>query len=161
MIYLFCYYRKKPNRGVENIHFWKSPIIFRAFLPLEIPDKARLYSEKLHRIVLQLSEILRPKTKTPWNPTWLFLDHQWKSHVVLINPLKNTLAISSILLEIPYPQPPCSVGSPYWGEQGGVSSTSQKFAPSPRTWKNRPTKFLFPSYQKSVALPHFLTQMSC
>ena len=69
--------------------------------------------------MLQLSEILWPKTKTPGNSTLFFLDHRWKFYVVLINPPENPLAISPIPLEIPYPQPLYSVGTP----------TSQKFAP--------------------------------
>ena len=153
---------EKTKQGGLWIYVFENPLYFLGlFSPLEIPDKARLYPEKLHRTVLQLSEILRPKTKTLWNPTWFFLDHHWKFHVVLINSLKNPLAISSILLGIPYPQPPCSVGSPYWGKQVGVPFTRQKFAPSPRTWKNSPTKFWLPSYQNSIALPPFLTHRSC
>ena len=50
--------------------FENSPVIFRVFtLPLKIPDKAKLDPQKLHKIVLHPSEILRPKTKIPRNFT--------------------------------------------------------------------------------------------
>ena len=82
--------------GIEYILFQKSPGIFRLFtLPLEIRDKKRLHSQKLHKIMLYPLEVLRPKTKTPGNSMLflisqrkihlLFLQYPWKFHI--LNPL--------------------------------------------------------------------------
>ena len=75
-------------------------------LPLEIPNKAKLHPQKLHKIVLHPSEILRHKTKTPGKFYIIFFDHPWKFHVVFNEPLGIPLAISSIPLEISYPLHP-------------------------------------------------------
>ena len=47
---------------------------FFYFIP-EIPDKTKLLPWKFHKIVLDLLEIPRPKTKTPGNSTLFFLGH--------------------------------------------------------------------------------------
>ena len=48
---------------------WKLPGIFRFFtLPLKFQTKQSF----------TLRNFLRPKTKTPGNSTWFFLDHLWK-----------------------------------------------------------------------------------
>ena len=68
------------------------PGIFRCFtLSLEISDKTRLYPQKLHKIMLHPSEILRPKTKIPGNCTWFFLDDAWKFDFVFNKLLENLL----------------------------------------------------------------------
>ena len=98
-VYNGLFQKKKQGRGVEDTLFWTSLGIFRFLtLPLEIPDKT-----KLHPIALletpqncvahpqHPSEILRPKTKTPGNSTWFFLDHPWNSTLFLINPWKFDL----------------------------------------------------------------------
>ena len=98
--YIMGYSRKKKQGwGVEDTLFWTSPGIFRFLtLPLEIPDKTKLHP--IARLETQQnciahpqhpSENLRPKTKTPGNSTWLFLDHPWNSTLFLINPWKFDL----------------------------------------------------------------------
>ena len=98
---------QKKNKQCEWGHvFWNPPEIFRFFtLPLEAPDKIRVSPRNSTKLLHSL-EILRSKTKSPGNSTWLFLDHTWKFCIIL-NYLENPLAISLIPLEIPYHQPPC------------------------------------------------------
>ena len=105
---LLSYSRKKPNRGGLRTYFFESPLEFFIFLlyPLEIPDKAKLYPWKSHKIVLDPSEISRPETKTPGNSTLFFLLHHWKFHFIFNQPLEIPHAISLIPLEILYPQTP-------------------------------------------------------
>ena len=89
----------------------------------------------------------------------IFLNHHWKFHVVLINHLKISLAISSITLEIPYPQPPVLLVVPTGGKRGGSPLHLPKIcsSPTPRTWRNPPPDFSsFPT--KSQLPPFFDTQ---
>ena len=78
------YSRKKTNRGggeAEDITFENPPGIFNFFtLSLEIPDKTKLHYWKFHKIMLDPSEIPRPKTKTLGNSPSFFLGHPWKFH---------------------------------------------------------------------------------
>ena len=62
-------FQKKSKQGGLRIYiFEKSPGIFIFFtLPLKIPDKTKLNPWIFHKIVLDLLEIARPKTKTPGN----------------------------------------------------------------------------------------------
>ena len=90
------YSRKKQTGGLRTYYFEKTPGIFRFFtLPLEIGAKIGLHPQKLHKIVLQPSEILRPKTRTTKNSKLFFNLSS-----------ENPLAVSSIPLEISYPQTP-------------------------------------------------------
>ena len=85
------YSRKKSKRG-------------GALRTLFFSDKM-FYPLKLHKTVLHPSEILRPQPR-PLKISPFFLDHLLRFHVVFNQPLENPLAISSITLEIAYPQPP-------------------------------------------------------
>ena len=87
------YFKKKKTGRLTTYFFEKPAGIFRLFtLPMEIRDKTRLHSQKLHKIMLHPSEILRPKTKTPGNSTlflisprkihFLFLQYPWKFHIL-------------------------------------------------------------------------------
>ena len=109
LVSLMGYSRKKTNRGVEKIFFWKLSWNFLFFtLPLEIPDKRKLHLWKFHKFLLDPLEIPRPKTKTPGNSTLFFLGHPGKFHMLFHwYPLEISHAISLIPLEIPYAQPPC------------------------------------------------------
>ena len=78
-------------RGVEDILFWKTPGIFHFFtLPLEIPDKTQLKPWIFRKIVLDLLEVPRPKTKTPGLEIlhYFFLITLGNSTSFLINPCK-------------------------------------------------------------------------
>ena len=113
-IYLFLfevtlimgYSRKNPNGWGLRICFFEKPLEKNFFsLPLEIPDRTKLSPWIFHKIVLDPSEIPRPKTKIPGNSTLFFLGHTWKFHFVFNEPLEIPHAISLITLEIAYPQP--------------------------------------------------------
>ena len=52
---------------------------------MKISDKTKLDPQKLHKIVLHLSEILRPKTKIPGSFTWFFLITPGNSTLLLIH----------------------------------------------------------------------------
>ena len=83
------YSRKNPNKvgggGLRIYFFEKNPGIFHFFtLPLEIPDKTKLTPWIFHKIVLDLLEIPRPKTKTLGNSTLFFLGHPWKFHMLFL-----------------------------------------------------------------------------
>ena len=101
------YSRKNTNRGGWGYTLLKNSMEFFIFLtlPLEIPDKTKLNHWIFHKIVLDLLEISRPKTKTPGNSTLFFLLTLGNSISFLINPLEIPLAISLMPLEIPYLQP--------------------------------------------------------
>ena len=71
--------------GLRIYFFEKNPGIFHFFtLPLEIPDKTKLTPWIFHKIVLDLLEIPRPKTKTLGNSTLFFLGHSWKFHMLFL-----------------------------------------------------------------------------
>ena len=98
-------YRKIDYFVTSNCfsQFFQCPQHCLIFMNLSTKLHARK-STKL--IVLHFSEILRPKTITSENSTWFFHDHPWNFHVVFNLPLEIPFAISSILLEILFPQPP-------------------------------------------------------
>ena len=107
----------KQGRSLRAYFFENPPGVFRFFtLPLGIPDKTRIYSQKL---LESPQKILSSKTKTPGNSTCFFLFTPGNSTFFSISPppsphppppkKKNQLAISSMPLEIPYPQPPLFV----------------------------------------------------
>ena len=103
--YLSGYSRKKQtNRRVKDILCLKTSLEFLSFLLYlwKFKTKQSFTPQKLHKILLHPSEILRPKIKTHM----IFFDHPWKFHAVFKLILEVTLAISPIPLEIPYPQPP-------------------------------------------------------
>ena len=103
-------FQKKSKRGEWGglrIYFFEKPLEFFIFftLPLEIPDKTQLKPWIFRKIVLDLLEVRRPKTKTPGleilhyfflitlgnstsfliNPCkfhMLFLWHPWKFHIL-------------------------------------------------------------------------------
>ena len=85
----------------------KPPLgIFHFFtLPLEISGKTKLNPWIFHKIVLYPLEVPRLKTRDPGNSTLFFHDQPWKFSFPFIQPLETLHAISSIPLEIPYPQP--------------------------------------------------------
>ena len=61
--------------GVDDKNSGNPPEIFHFFtLPLEILDKTELNPWIFHKILLDLLEIPRLKTKTPGNSTLFFLD---------------------------------------------------------------------------------------
>ena len=104
-------FRKNPNRGgvgggVKDIIFWKPPWDFSFFY--FTPENSRQNKAQLfHKIVLDLWEIPRPKTKTPVEILYLFfLVTLGNPTSFLINPQKFH-CISLIPLEIPYSQNPC------------------------------------------------------
>ena len=92
-------FQKKPKQGgVEDILFVHCSefLGFLLYIPLEIPDRTKLHPQKLHKIVLHSSEILRPETTktpgeiphdffliTPGNST-LFLINTWKFHLLFL-----------------------------------------------------------------------------
>ena len=68
----FALFQNKNKLGGREVleDFEETPGIFRfLFLLMEIPDKTKLQTLKLHKNVLDPMEILRPKTKTPKNFT--------------------------------------------------------------------------------------------
>ena len=73
------YSRKKTGGGGGWGHtFWKSPVEYFIFLPLEIPGKTKLHSWKFYKVVLNPLKIPRSKTKCPGISTLFFLGHPWK-----------------------------------------------------------------------------------
>ena len=77
-------FQKKPHRGLEII-FWKAPEIFRLFVyPWKFQTKQGFTRRNFSKLLVlhHSSEIVRPKTKTPGNSTWYFLDYTWKFHIV-------------------------------------------------------------------------------
>ena len=81
--------KTKQEGGVETFFFETLSRIFMFFtLPLENPEITKLHPQKLHKIVLHPSDILRPKTKTPENSTCFFLIAPRNSALFLINPWK-------------------------------------------------------------------------
>ena len=83
----------------------------------------------------------------------IFPGHHWKLHVFLIKPLKNPLAISSARLEIPYPQPSCLVGFPFWGKCKNL--LHQKFPPAKNLWKISTPNFYSLPPKSQLPLPPF------
>ena len=77
---------KIQTRGALRIYFLeKKPGIFHFFtLPLKISDKTKLTPWIFHKIVLDLLEIPRPKTKTLGNSTLFFLGQPWKLHMLFL-----------------------------------------------------------------------------
>ena len=72
---------QKIQTGGLMIYFYENPPgIFHFFtLPMEIPDKTKLYPWKFLKIVLDLLEIPRQKTKTPGNFTCYLFDNPGNS----------------------------------------------------------------------------------
>ena len=109
---LRCLLNDQLIGSIKLAFFWKyktneqlSLLLFT--LTLETSDKIKLlHPQKLHKIVLHPSEILRRKTKTPGKFYIIFFDHPWKFHVAFNEHLETPLAISSIPLEISYPLHP-------------------------------------------------------
>ena len=100
------YFRKK-NRGVGDILFWKPPVEYFIFLPLELPGKTKLHSWKFYKIVLDSLKIPRPKTKSTGNSTQFFLGRPWKFQFVFNQLLEISHALFLIPQEIPYPLSQC------------------------------------------------------
>ena len=96
------YSTKKKNRvgvvGGWGHTFLKNPWNFQVFaLPLN--SKLNKPSpERLQKIVLHHTELLRTKTKTTGYSTWFFLDHPWRFLVAFNQHPENPLAISLITL---------------------------------------------------------------
>ena len=79
--------QKKPKQGgVEDMLFVNCSEFFGflLYIPLEIPDRTKLHPQKLHKIVLHPSEILRPLEI----PHDFFLIAPGNSPQFLINPWK-------------------------------------------------------------------------
>ena len=51
-------------------------------------EKTNLHLWKFSKMVLHTLEISKPKTNTPGNRTWFFLDHPWKFHLLFDRPLE-------------------------------------------------------------------------
>ena len=100
------YFRKK-NSGVGDILFWKPPVEYFIFLPLELPGKTKLHSWKFYKIVLGSLKIPRPKTKSTGNSTQFFLGRPWKFQFVFNQLLEISHALFLIPQEIPYPLSQC------------------------------------------------------
>ena len=102
------YSRKKIKQGGWRL-FWKLPGIFHFFtLPLEIPDKIKLYPRKFHKIALDPLEISK-KSRPLEIPLYFYLVTVENSTSFLINPWKFHM-LSVIPLEIPIsstPPHPC------------------------------------------------------
>ena len=87
---------KNQTGGAEDKLFWKPTGIFFT-LPLEIPDETKLHPWKFYKMALDLLEIPSPIQEIPWTPG--------NSTLFSWSPLEIQLAISLIILEIPYPHP--------------------------------------------------------
>ena len=91
-------------------------------------DKAKLHPRKFRKIVLDLLEIPRPKTKSHGSSTLFFPRNPWKFHFVLKWTLEIPYPISLIPLEIPY-----SISSsnppPVWFFSG-IANLHMKIKPS-------------------------------
>ena len=81
---------KKKTRGVEDILFWKIPVEYFIFLPLEIPGKAKLHSWKFLQNCVRSLENSKAKNQVPWNfhaifswPPLEFPVNSWKFHMLL------------------------------------------------------------------------------
>ena len=78
-------FQKKPKLGGSwGYTFLKSSpgILYFFTLTLKVPGKTKFNPWIFHKIVLDPLEIPRPKAKTPWNSTLVFLGHPWKFHFV-------------------------------------------------------------------------------
>ena len=84
----------EKKAGGLRINFSENPSGISGFfsLPLEIPDKTRLYpAKKFHKIVLHPSEpILVNVNKSLENPLAIFFQYPWKFHI--LNPILLTIA---------------------------------------------------------------------
>ena len=96
------YSRKNPNRKGWGHNFWKkTPGIFRfVTLPLEIPDKMKLHSWKLHKTVLHPLEFPRPKAKTYGIPHDFFWITPVNSTSFCIDPRNIHILFIPVPLEI-------------------------------------------------------------
>ena len=75
------YSRKKFHQGWGYMYLSGKAKFFRfANLTLQIPEKKGFHPYKFSKIVWHLLEILRSKTITHGNSTWLFQEHPWKFH---------------------------------------------------------------------------------
>ena len=73
---------------------------------LEIPEKASFHPYKFWKTLWHPLETSRSKSKRHGNSTWVFVEHLWKLLFLFSWPLEFPHVLSSITLEIPYPQPP-------------------------------------------------------
>ena len=72
-------FQKKPNRGGLRTYLFETPPgFFRIFtLPLEIPDKTRLHSKKLHKTGNSTLFLISSR-----KIHLLFLQYPWKFHIL-------------------------------------------------------------------------------
>ena len=104
---LDCSRKKSKQGGFIGLGYTFLEFFDLSLYPWKFRSKQAFTTGNSKKIVWHPLEIIRSKTETHGNSTWVFLEHPSKFRFLINWPLEFPHALTSTPLEIPCPQLPC------------------------------------------------------